>query len=177
VRVHLPRTQSAAGGSRGWFRDRASPRGAPAAPVRTRCAWPSASRASWDAPPTRSVLRHRVSPPAFWIWRLVRAWSKAPGDTGRACPLPSSRVCGVVRAALACRERGPWPAYGPRTSRRRRPWALDARARRGGEVCRGGSQPTRVLPPSQRLRTPRDVIGSGLQFRARPATRDQATRS
>jgi hypothetical protein len=141
VRVHLPRTQSAAGGSRGWFRDRASPRGAPAAPVRTRCAWPSASRASWDAPPTRSVLRHRVSPPAFWIWRLVRAWSKAPGDTGRACPLPSSRVCGVLRAALACRERGPWPAYGPRTSRRRRPWALDARARRGGEVCRGGSQP------------------------------------
>ena len=111
MRVHLPRTQSAAGGSRGWFRDRASPRGAPAAPVRTHCAWPSASRASWDAPPTRSVLR--VSPPAFWIWRLVRAWSKAPGDTGRACPLPSSRVCGVLRAALACRERGPWPSIRP----------------------------------------------------------------
>ena len=35
--------------------------------------------------------KHRVSPPAFWIWRLVRALSKAPGDTGRACPLPSSR--------------------------------------------------------------------------------------
>ena len=82
--------------------------------------------------------KHRVSPPAFWIWRLVRAWSKAPGDTGRACPLPSSRVCGVLRAALACRERGPWPAYGPRTSRRRRPWALDARVAvakfAGGEV-------------------------------------------
>ena len=168
----------------------------------------------------------------------MRAWSKAPGDTGRACSLPLSRVCGVLRAALACRERGPWPAYGPRTSRRRRPWGLDARARRGGKVCRGGSQPTRAvfrrrsvcvlratssargcnsepgpppgiklrgheldcslgaltltlinpnpnpvagaradLPPSPRLRTPGDAIGSGLRLRARATTLDQATRS
>jgi hypothetical protein len=119
--------------------------------------------------------KHRVSPPAFWIWRLVRAWSKAPGDTGRACPLPSSRVCGVLRAALACRERGPWPAYGPRTSRRRRRSGSRAsrwRSLPGGEISHQSG-----LPPSSRLRTPGDAIGSGLRLRARVTTRDQATRS
>ena len=86
-----------------------------------------------------------MSPPACRIWRLVRAWSKAPGDTGRACPLPSSRVCGVLRAALACRERGPWPGTWPSDLATAATMGLDARARRGGEVRRGFFQPTREV--------------------------------
>jgi hypothetical protein len=126
VRVHLPRTQSAAGGSRGWFRDRASPRGAPAAPVRTRCAWPSASRASWDAPPTRSVLstgcHHPPSGSGAWCGRGVRRLATPVARARchrRACAAWCVRLW---RAASAVR--GPHTALGPRDGGDRGPWTL-----------------------------------------------------
>ena len=106
----------------------------PAAPVRTRCAWPSASRASWDAPPTRSVLstgcHHPPSGSGAWCGRGVRRLA-TPVARAR-CHRRACAACCVRLWRAASAVRGPHTALGPRDG-----GDGLARARRGGEVCRG----------------------------------------
>ena len=69
-----------------------------------------------------------------WCGRGVRRLATAVARARCHCRAVAACCVRLWRAASAVRGRH----VAPRTSRRRRPWARDAHARRGGEVWRGG---------------------------------------